>query len=81
MAQYTIRNVPKALDRELREEAKKRGMSLNEAAIDAIRRGLGITESEVEYSDMDDLIGTWKKDKRFEQALADQDKVDEDLWR
>lgn len=81
MPQYTIRNVPIGLDRELRERAKRQGTSLNETAIDAIRRGLGVSESEVAYSDLDDLIGTWKKDERFEQALADQDKVDPDLWQ
>ena len=66
MPQYTIRNVPEALDRELRERSKQRGMSLNYATIDAIKRGLGIMESEVEYDD---------------QALADQDTVDPDLWQ
>ncbi len=81
MPQYTIRNVPEALDRELRERAKRRGTSLNDAAIDAIKRGLGIIESAVEYDDLDDLIGTWKKDARFDQALADQDTVDPDLWQ
>lgn len=80
MRQYTIRNVPNDLDRELREWAKQRGASLNEAAIDAIRRGLGITASEAEYDDLDDLVGTWKNDKRFERAMADQDKVDPDQW-
>ena len=80
MAQYTIRNVPAALDRELRDDAKQRGMSLNEAAIDAIKRGLGITQSEIEYGDLDDLIGTWKEDQRFEQAMTEQDKVDPDQW-
>ena len=81
MPQYTIRNVPEALDRELRGRAKQRGMSLNDATIEAIRRGLGITESEVQYDDLDDLIGTWKKDDRFDQALVDQDQVDSDLWQ
>ncbi|MCK4514188.1 MAG: hypothetical protein KAU31_02965 [Spirochaetaceae bacterium] len=79
MPQYTIRNIPDALDQELRERARRRGTSLNEAAIDALRRGLGITENVVEYGDLDDLIGTWKKDEAFEQALADQDTIDLDI--
>jgi len=79
--QYTIRNIPDALDRELRDRAKRRGMSLNEAAIDAMKRGLGITGGGVEYDDLDDLIGTWKDDGAFDQAIADQDKIDSDLWR
>ena len=79
--QYTIRNIPDALDQELRERARRRGTSLNEAAIDALKRGLGITEDAVEYDDLDDLIGTWKDDEAFDQALADQDTIDVDIWR
>ncbi len=79
--QYTIRNIPDVLDHELRERARRRGMSLNEAAIDALRRGLGIADDVVEYDDLDDLVGTWKKDEAFDQALADQDTIEPDLWR
>lgn len=81
MPQYTIRNIPDSLDQELRERARRRGMSLNEAAIDALRRGLGISDDVVEYHDLDDLIGTWKKDEAFDRALADQDTIEPDLWR
>ena len=81
MPQYTIRNVPEALDRELRERAKRKGISLNEAAVEAIMRGLGLTDTDVIYDDLDDLIGTWKSDDEFERAIAEQDKVDSDAWR
>ncbi|MFA7567088.1 MAG: hypothetical protein WCY01_08695 [Alkalispirochaeta sp.] len=81
MSQYTIRNVPGSIDRELREWARKNGMSLNEAAIETLRRGLGIAEEAVVYDDLDDLAGTWKQDEVFDQAIADQDTVDPDLWR
>lgn len=81
MAQYTIRNVPEALDRELRETARKRGISLNEAALDAMRRGLGVSESFPEYHGLDDLIGTWKDDPEFDAAIKDQDTVDSELWQ
>ena len=33
MPQYTIRNIPEALDRELRERAKRKGISLNAAGL------------------------------------------------
>ena len=81
MPQYTIRNVPEALDRELRECANRKGMSLNDAAIEAIKRGLGLADTEVIYDDLDDLIGTWKSDDRFDHAIAEQDKVDTDVWQ
>jgi hypothetical protein len=63
------------------ERDRRRGMSLNEAAIDALQQGLGINNNDIEYDDLDDLIGTWKDDDAFEQALADQDSTEPDLWR
>ena len=81
MPQYTIRNVPEALDRELRERARRNGISLNDAAVEAIRRGLGLAESDVTYDDLDDLIGTWQRHDEFDRAIADQDSVDADAWR
>ncbi len=80
MPQYTIRNVPDALDQELRERAKRKGISLNDAAVEAIKRGLGVTNTDVIYDDLDDLIGTWKSDDEFDRAIAEQDKVDTDAW-
>jgi len=81
MKQYTIRNVPAALDHELRKRASRLGSSLNEAAIEALKRGVGIADSEVSFDDLDDLAGTWKADSVFDQAIVDQDSVDPDLWR
>ena len=31
--------------------------------------------------DLSDLAGTWIDDPAFDQAIADQDVVDEDLWK
>ena len=70
MAQYTIRNVPDYLDHELRSWARRKGMSLNEAALEAMKRGVGVSEKAVEYNDLDDLIGTWKADPYFEAPLG-----------
>jgi hypothetical protein len=79
--QYTIRGVPEALDRVLRERARKTGKSLNEAALDALRRGAGVDTQPKVYTDLDHLIGKWEDDPQFERAIADQDVVDEELWR
>lgn len=81
MPQYTIRNVPEAIDRELRERAKRKGITLNDAAVEAMRRGLGVAETDVVYGDLDDLIGTWKRDDEFDRAIEEQDKVDTDAWQ
>ena len=38
--QYTIRNIPAEVDRALRKKAKAEGTSINQAALDALRRGV-----------------------------------------
>ncbi len=81
MPQYTIRNVPESLDRELRERARRKGLSLNDVAIEAIKRGLGIVDSDQTYDDLDDLVGTWQHDETFDRAIADQDTVDAGAWQ
>lgn len=81
MAQYTIRTVPASVDRMLRERARTEGKSLNEAVIEALQAGLGLSEVPVEFDDLDDLIGTWQHDPDTDQALTDQDVVDLELWR
>ena len=79
--QYTIRGIPEALDQAIREKAKAEGKSLNEAAIEALADGLGVSGQAFKRRDLTDIAGTWKKDAAFEKAIADQDKIDERLWK
>ncbi len=79
--QYTIRGIPAAVDTALRARARAAGTSLNEAAVDALAEGSGMAGSPRKRRDLADIAGTWRSDKAVEAALADQDSVDEDLWR
>jgi len=79
--QYTIRGIPVAVDQTLRERARVAGTSLNQAAVDALSEGSGMTGRRRKRRDLADVAGTWKAEKAVEAALADQDRVDEDLWR
>ena len=79
--QYTIRGIPTALDNALRARARDTGKSLNQAAVDALAEGAGLTGVSRKRRDLGDVAGTWKADKALESALAAQDRVDEDLWR
>jgi hypothetical protein len=79
--QYTVRGIPPTLDAALRERARAAGMSLNEAAVDALAEGAGLIGSPRKRRDLGDIAGTWKADKAAEAALALQDQVDESLWR
>jgi plasmid stability protein len=79
--QYTIRGIPAAVDAALRQRARAAGKSLNEAAVEALTDGAGLAGAPRKRRDLSDIARTWKADKAIESALADQDRVDEDLWR
>lgn len=79
--QYTIRGIPPAVDSALRERARAMGKSLNEAAIDALTEGAGMTGIRRKRRDLGDIKKTWKADRAIDEALADQDRVDKALWR
>ena len=79
--QYTIRGIPAAVDTAIRERARAAGKSLNEAAVEALAEGSGITGAPLKRRDLGDVAGSWKADKAVELALAAQDRVDENLWR
>jgi len=79
--QYTIRNVPGTLDEALRKAARQRGKSLNEVTIEALARGVGIAGESRPQRDLGDIAGTWRKDAAFDNALAAQHTIDEEMWK
>jgi len=79
--QYTVRNIPEYLDSALRSRAREEGKSLNEVAILALVRGVGLNEDSSRKRDLGDITGTWVEDPAFTDAIADQDIVDESMWR
>ena len=78
--QYTLRRIPAALDRAIRERARAEGKSMNEVAVQALAAGLGFGKVGIARRDLADIIGTWRKDSAVEAALAAQDQVDARLW-
>ncbi len=78
--QYTIRNVPKALDTALRRRAQEQSKSLNEVAVAALARGAGFNRERDRQRDLGDIAGTWRSDRAFDRALAAQDTIDKELW-
>ena len=79
--QYTIRNVPDYLDAALRTSAREQGKSLNQVAVEALVRGAGLTDQRIRRRDLSYMVGTWEGDPAFDAAIADQDKVDEEMWK
>jgi plasmid stability protein len=79
--QYTIRNIPRDVDQALRRRAREEARSLNEVAVDALRRALGLAEEPVAQRDLKDIQGTWVDDPEIDAALAEQRQIDPELWR
>lgn len=79
--QYTLREIPPMVDAELRRRAREEGKSLNAVAIEALVRATGLGETPVRQRDLGDVAGSWQEDPEFEQAVAEQDRVDASLWR
>lgn len=79
--QYTLRDIPSPVDTELRRRARTEGKSLNAVAIEALIRGAGLSEVPVRMRDLSEIAGTWREDPEFDQAVAEQDRIDEQLWR
>ena len=78
--QYTIRDVPGQVNEALRIYAAEEGVSLNQAAVDILAKGLGVTGREEVYHDLDHLAGTWVEDPEFDRAIEEMDKVDPEMW-
>ena len=79
--QYTLRNVPKPVDRALRNRARAEHRSLNEVAIDVLRRGLGLEPEPIKQRDLADIARTWARDPATDEALGEQRQIDPALWR
>ncbi|MGH7957188.1 MAG: hypothetical protein ACREH8_09265 [Opitutaceae bacterium] len=74
--QYTLRAVPKVIDRALRRRARQEAKSLNTVAVEALARGLELDAKPVEHTDLDALSGSWQEDPAFDRAIADFERVD-----
>ena len=87
MRQLTLRGFDKALERRVREVARTRGVSLNQAALILLREGAGLLEvhrpAKVVGNTLDPLIGSRsaEEEAEFLKALTAVETVDPSLWR
>lgn len=88
MKQLTIRGFEPRLERELRTLARAKGVSLNKAALELMRRGANLTaetdgDPDTVGNSFDAFIGSWKDEDeaRVLEAVEAFESIDEDLWR
>jgi hypothetical protein len=85
----TIRGVDPRLERTLRSEARRRGLSLNRTVLGLLREATGLHGSAVyraapeRFGDLDHLAGTWSAEEAatFERHVQRLRGLDAELWR
>jgi hypothetical protein len=87
LRQITLRGIPDEIERMIKKEAERKGLSLNKAFVSLLERAAGLKVKEKKkktlYHELDHLSGIWAKEEveSFERSLAFQRKIDEDLWK
>lgn len=87
MKQITLRGIPNDIERMIRREAERKGLSLNKALISVLGKAAGkkerVQKRNFLHHDLDHLCGTWTKREaeEFTKNVDFQRMVDEDLWK
>ena len=82
----TLRGLDPQLVAKLREVAEREGKSVNQTALDALRKQFGLDKSrrftEV-YHDLDHLFGCWDEEEfaRIQQKIDAERRIDSELWQ
>jgi hypothetical protein len=81
--QYTVRDVPEEVDGLLRESATMEGVSLNQATLRALERGLGSERQPVRYRTLRQMLAQTPKAsmKAWRAALEEQDQTNPEDWK
>jgi hypothetical protein len=81
----TLRNVPPELEKLIEDEAAESGLSLNRTVIRLLEKGAGVrsgNRGKRVHRDLDHLAGSWSDEQKaeFDRALAEQRRIDPELW-
>ena len=79
--QYTLRQIPRAVDERLQRKTRGGGKNLNQTAGDVLTAGQALSGEDVLHHDLDFMVGIWIEDSAFEDSFQVQDQVEPHLWR
>ncbi len=81
----TLRKLPPAVARAVRERAEADGVSLNKAVIRLLEEALGLARRKRPRinHDFDEFIGVWSEEEAQEmlRLLREQRQVEPDMWK
>ena len=82
MSTMTIRNVSAELAAALKEEKRRRGLSMNRTVLALMAESLGV-DGHTRSNGLGRLAGTWNEEqfRQFEASVAPFGEVDSELWR
>ena len=85
MKAVTLRKLPAKLAKAIRQEANRKGTSINKVIISLLENRATVRRKNrlAVHDDLDNLAGSWsKKDAAdFDRASAAQRMIDPDLWK
>jgi len=87
LKQITLRGIPVEVEKAMKKEAERKGVSLNKAFIALLENTAGTKKraqrKQTLHHDLDHLCGTWTKREadEFTRNLEFQRRIDEGLWK
>lgn len=72
--------ISESASRALNEKARAEGKSATEIAAAVLEAGLQPSTPRKKVRDLSDIAGTWVEDPEFDKAIAEQDRIDPEMW-
>jgi len=85
MNAITVRNLPPAVAKAVKEKARKERLSLNKAIVKLLEEATGAEKPRAKllHHDLDRFAGTWSaaEYRQFTEALREQRQIDPEMWK
>jgi hypothetical protein len=85
MDAITLRNLPPAVAKAVRDKARKEKLSLNKAVARLLEEATGAPTGTktVVHHDLDRFFGTWTKREAdaFDESLREQRQIEPEMWK
>lgn len=84
MNAITVRNLPPAVAKAVREKARREKLSLNKAIVRLLEEATGAEPTRrVLHHELDHLAGSWSEEEyqEFMEALREQRRIDPEMWK
>jgi len=85
MKTISVRGIDPDLAEKLKEAASEQSKSINQVALETLKKGLGLQKQKkftCVYHDLDHLFGIWNEEefRDIEDKINHERKIDKELW-